>query len=136
MEFFRFDMETGRKISKFNSNFIITRIIQTEKAAHIGCMYLENNGVIGYHQAVAPQLLLIMAGEGLVRGEKSEWYRVQAGDAVFWEKDEWHETKTDDGLTALVIEGEQLRPSSYMATKEIHASEAGIEEGQEPQHAD
>lgn len=60
-------------------------------------------GVIGYHQAVAPQLLLI-----------DEYFKVQTGDAVFWTKDEWHETKTDGGLTAIVIESEELDPSIYM----------------------
>ncbi len=119
MEFYRFDKETGRRISKFNSDFVMSRIIQTEKVTHIGCMHLEANGIIGYHQAVVPQILLIMVGEGYVRGEKDEYFKVQAGDAVFWKKDEWHETKTNKGLTAIVIESEELNPSSYMTFKEI-----------------
>ncbi|MBM7680898.1 hypothetical protein JOD43_001064 [Pullulanibacillus pueri] len=45
----------------------MSRIIQTESPSHIGCMYLEENGIIGFHQAVVPQLLLIMAGEGLIQ---------------------------------------------------------------------
>jgi quercetin dioxygenase-like cupin family protein len=45
-----------------------------------------------------------MNGEGYVRGEKEEYIKVQSGDAVFWEKDEWHETKIGTGLTAIVIE--------------------------------
>lgn len=48
----------------------ISRIIQTNKRTNIGCMYLEQNGVIGYHQAIVPQLLLIMNGEGYVSSEK------------------------------------------------------------------
>lgn len=32
----------------------------------------------------------------------------------FGEKDEWHETKTDAGLTAIVIESEELDTSSLM----------------------
>ncbi|CAM5215257.1 Cupin OS=Ureibacillus acetophenoni OX=614649 GN=SAMN05877842_11970 PE=4 SV=1 [Ureibacillus acetophenoni] len=77
-------------------------------------MYLEENGIIGYHQAVVPQLLLIMNGEGFVRGESEEYFKVQPGDAVFWEKDEWHETKTDKGLTAIVIESEELNLERFM----------------------
>ena len=92
----------------------MSRIIQTEKVTNIGCMYLEENGVIGYHQAVVPQLLLIMNGEGYVRGESEEYFKVQPGDAVFWEKDELHETKTDKGLTAIVIESEELNPARFM----------------------
>ncbi len=78
-------------------------------------MHLENNGVIGYHQAIVPQLLLIVNGEGYVRNEIEDYYKIQAGDAVFWKKDEWHETKTDSGLTAIVIESEELNPSLFMS---------------------
>ncbi len=52
MEFYKFNKPSGKKINKFNSNFTMSRILNTENAAHIGCMYLEENGVIGYHQAV------------------------------------------------------------------------------------
>lgn len=115
MKLYRFSKDHGKKVSKFNSDFIMSRVIQTEKPAHVGCMYLEENGVIGFHQAVVPQLLLILNGEGYVRGDKEEYIKVQPGDAVFWVKDEWHETKTDTGLTAIVIESEELSPSSFMS---------------------
>ncbi|MDM5328815.1 cupin domain-containing protein [Neobacillus sp. CF12] len=116
MKFFNFNKESGKNISKFNSDFIMSRIIQTNKAASIGCMHLGENGLIGYHQAVCPQLLLILSGEGLVSINQEEYFNVQPGDAVFWEKDEWHETKTTRGLTAIVIESEELNPSSFMQT--------------------
>ncbi|OEH94156.1 cupin domain-containing protein [Bacillus solimangrovi] len=115
MEVYNFSKKEGKKITKFDSNFIMSRIIQTEQKAHIGCMYLEENGVVGYHQAPVPQLLLIMNGEGYVRGEEEKYFKVQSGDAVFWKKGEWHETKTGQGLTAIVIESEQLDPSSFMS---------------------
>ena len=117
MEFYRFNKESGKTITQFNSNFVMSRILQTEKGVHIGCMYLEKNGIVGFHQAVVPQLLLVLNGEGYVRNEKEEYYKIQPGDAVFWEKDEWHETKTETGLTAIVIESEALNPSSYMPLK-------------------
>jgi mannose-6-phosphate isomerase-like protein (cupin superfamily) len=75
-------------------------------------MLLEENGIIGYHQAVVPQLLIIVEGEGKVRGEEENFISVKSGEAVYWRKDEWHETKTEVGLTAIVIESEELDPSS------------------------
>ncbi|TQR20514.1 cupin [Psychrobacillus vulpis] len=117
MELYKFNKDSGKKISKFNSDFIMSRVIQTDKVTHIGCMHLDENGIVGYHQAIVPQLLLIMSGEGYVRGKKEEFIKVQTGDAVFWEKDEWHETKTSDGLTAIVIESEELNPSFFMPLK-------------------
>ena len=114
MKIYKFIKEAGKKITKFDSDFVMSRITQTEKTAHIGCMYLDENGLIGYHQAVVPQLLLIVSGEGWVRGEPDEYIKVRSGEAVFWDKDEWHETKTDTGLTAIVIESEELSPSLLM----------------------
>lgn len=114
MKFYQFSKINGKNISQFNSNFIISRIINTEASASIGCMYLEENGVIGYHQAVVPQLLLIVEGEGFVRNEQKQYFQVQPGDAIFWEKDEWHETKSAKGLIAIVIESEQLNPAAFM----------------------
>ncbi|KQL54931.1 MULTISPECIES: cupin domain-containing protein [Heyndrickxia] len=117
MQIYNFSKDNGKKIGIFNSNFIMSRIIETNKGAHIGCMYLEENGIIGYHQATIPQLLLILDGEGYVCDEKKEYFKVRSGDSIFWEKNEWHETKTETGLTAIVIESEELNPSLYMPKK-------------------
>lgn len=115
MEFYKFNKESGKEISKFNSYFFMSCIIQTNKPTNIGCMHLEENGIVGYHQAIVPQLLL--NGEGYVRNENDKYYKVESGDAVFWGKDEWHETKTHVGLTAIVIESEELTPALFMTLK-------------------
>ena len=84
------------------STEILLRVIKiTDKSAHIGIMHLEVNGIIGFHQAIVPQLLLIVNWEGWVRGNRETKFHVKAGDAVFWEKDEWHETTTEKRLTAI-----------------------------------
>ncbi|WP_339788197.1 cupin [Paenibacillus sp. FSL R7-0313] len=111
MRIFQFKQESGKKITKFESNFVMSHITQTNKAAHIGCMHLAEGGIVGYHQAVVSQLLLIVSGEGWVRGEANEYIKVHCGEAVLWDKDEWHETKTEAGLMAIVIESEQLDAS-------------------------
>jgi quercetin dioxygenase-like cupin family protein len=117
MEFYKFSKDSGKRISKFDSNFIMSRVIQTDKATNIGCMHLDENGIVGYHQAVVPQLLVVITGEGYVRNDREEYFKVQSGDAVFWEKDEWHETKSENGLTAIVIESVELNPSLFMPLK-------------------
>lgn len=117
MEFYNFNKNSGKKISQFNSDFIMSHIVQTNKPTDIGCMHLDKNGIVGFHQTEVPQLLLILTGEGYVRSEKGEYFKVKPGDAVFWEKDEWHETKTDVGLTAIVIESEELTPAIFMPLK-------------------
>ncbi|MBT2680190.1 cupin domain-containing protein [Bacillus sp. ISL-35] len=118
MEFYNFKKDIGVDITKFDSNFVMSRIVRTVNATHIGFMYLDQDGIIGFHQATMPQLLLVVSGSGVVRGESEEYYKVEPGTAVFWRKGEWHETKTDKGLTAVVIESEELNPASYMAKLE------------------
>ncbi|MFS0779408.1 hypothetical protein ABC255_25850 [Neobacillus sp. 3P2-tot-E-2] len=59
----------------------------------------------------------MVSGEGYVSIDQEEYYKVQPGDAVFWEKDEWHETKSDIGLTAIVIQSKELNPADFMPFK-------------------
>jgi|SRR5690625_3661946 len=115
MEIYNFTKDGGKRVTTFNSDFVLSRIIQINKISHINCMYLDQEGIIGYHQAVVPQLMLVVQGEGLVRAEEEKYVKVQAGDAVYWDKNEWHETKTDTGLTAIVIESEDLDLSLLIA---------------------
>ena len=68
-------------------------------------MTLKENGIIGFHQAKSSQLLYVLEGEGVVCNEERKYYSIQKGIAVFWKKEEWHETKAVKGLVALVIEG-------------------------------
>lgn len=110
MEILSFAKEYGRRVTHYDSNFILSRLAITEGRTVISFMYLEENGIIGYHEAPVNQILYVVTGEGFVCNEKKEYKHLQAGDAVFWTQGEWHETKTATGLTAIVIEGETLNP--------------------------
>jgi hypothetical protein len=52
----------------------------------------------------------VLDGAGEVAGADGEFQPIAAGEAVFWSAGEEHETRTDDGLTALIIEGPGLQP--------------------------
>lgn len=108
MKVFSFSKDTGQKITHFESNFVLSRLTRLNGRAQVTCMYLEENGVIGYHKGATQQLLLILAGEGLVRSNKGEFREIKEGQAVLWDTNEWHETKTINGLTALAIESEVI----------------------------
>lgn len=108
MYIFQFNKEIGKKIHKFNSNFVMSQILQFPGQFNIGCAYLEREGTIGYHEAPIPQLLLIVNSEGKVQGNDNVVHDVKQGDAVYWEQGEWHKTRTDSGLTAIIIESEDL----------------------------
>ena len=106
MKIFRFDSEIGKRVDAYNSlGFVISRIAHLFDEAVVNCAYLEANGVIGYHQTTADQLFLVVQGEGWVRGEESERTPIKAGQVAYWEKDEWHESGTETGMTVILIEG-------------------------------
>ena len=80
----------------------------------MSCARLKSNGRIGVHPAAAPQLLFVMEGHGWVRGRSGHASRIEAGQAAFWETGEEHETWTDDGLVAVIVEGPGVNPSFLM----------------------
>ena len=71
---------------------------------------LEPDGVLGMHPAGVPQLFVVIAGEGTVRSGDGQPQLVAAGDAVWWDAGEQHETRSGTGLIALVVESPGLGP--------------------------
>jgi len=67
-------------------------------------------GRIARHPASVPQLLAVLEGSGWVSGGDGAEEKIAAGEAVFWEAGEDHETRSEVGLTALIVEAERLRP--------------------------
>ncbi|PFW59007.1 cupin [Bacillus cereus] len=114
MKIFNFSEKVGKYLSVFQSNFIMSKIVNYQGNIHIGAMHLQANGIIGYQEAVVSQLLLIVDGEGYVCGTNKEKVKINAGQAVFWEKGELHETSTENGLTAIVMEAENFEQAIVM----------------------
>jgi quercetin dioxygenase-like cupin family protein len=65
-------------------------------------------GRLARHPATLPQILAVLEGSGEVSGEDGVAEPIAAGEAVFWSQGEEHETRSASGLTALIIEGEQV----------------------------
>lgn len=118
MKLFRFDAQVGRPITQYGStNVTLSPILHfTGDAAHVVCMHIAAGGVIAYHQAMASQLFLVVQGAGWVRGEADEPVPIIAGQAAFWQEGEWHESGSQNGMMAIVIEGKGLDPARFMAS--------------------
>ena len=115
MKLYRFDGAVGVPITRFESrNVVIARGLRTTDATQVGVMHLGANGLVGYHQATSPQLLMVIAGQGWVRGEAGDHRQIVPGQAASWQKDEWHQSGTETGMSAVVVESESLDPSVYM----------------------
>ncbi len=120
MKIYRFDPQVGRQITQFGSDFAMAGIIRVtgrnagDGEIQVGCMHIPAGGSVGYHQATVPQLFLVMAGEGWVRGETETRRPVHAFEAAFWYGGEWHESGSETGMTAVVIEGKGIDPTVLM----------------------
>lgn len=109
MKIYSFKRETGTPIDEHGSTkSMVTHIASLNKSASVKCIYIEADGLVGSHPAESPQLFLVVQGEGYLRGEGSIRTPIQAGQAVRWDQGEWHETSTDSGMMAIVIENEDL----------------------------
>jgi quercetin dioxygenase-like cupin family protein len=60
--------------------------------------------------ATSAQILAVLEGSGHVSGADGELQPITAGEAVFWSEGEEHEMQSETGLTALILEAEELRP--------------------------
>lgn len=120
MKIYRFDAAVGRHITQFDSDFVMAGIIRVagsevgDGAIQVGSMHIPAGGSVGYHQATVPQLFLVVAGNGWVRGEAETRRPVHAFEAAFWHTGEWHESGSETGMTAVVIEGKGVDPSARM----------------------
>jgi len=115
MRLFRFDAQTGEPVTQYNStNAVVSRILNTTAGVSVVSIHLAQNGVLGFHQAVQNQLFLVVQGSGWVRDKTSDRVEIVAGQGAFWEAGEEHETGTETGLMAIVIEGPGLQPAAAM----------------------
>lgn len=108
MKVFDLTNDQPTHVTHFNSDFFLSRVGMMNGESRLSYMQLKKEGVIGYHQTTVPQLMVIVEGKGKVRGRKENYTEIKAGQAVLWDKDEWHETKSGDGMSALVIESEEM----------------------------
>lgn len=103
-----FDTAVARSITMHDSaGFTLARIARTSETT-VSWAHLEPQGVIGYHPTTVPQLLLVVEGTAQVRGMENEWQSLIVGQAAFWEAGEWHETRTETGLTAVIMESDHF----------------------------
>ncbi len=116
MRLYSFGATHGRPITEFGSVYVtINGIVYVlEGDVQVGCMRLAPGGRVGAHQATTRQLFLVMSGEGWVRGPESERTPIAVGQAAFWEPGEEHESGSETGMVALVIEGDTLDPDQFL----------------------
>jgi mannose-6-phosphate isomerase-like protein (cupin superfamily) len=89
----------------------LTAPLSDHCTVHAAIFRIAAGGCIARHPATVPQILAVIDGRGVVTGADGVSEEIEAGQAVFWGEGEEHETHTDTGLTALVLEGRGVAPS-------------------------
>ena len=68
----------------------------------------EPGGRLRRHPATIPQILAVLEGSAGVSGADGVDERIEPGEAVLWHAGEEHQARSGNGLTALIIEAENL----------------------------
>jgi quercetin dioxygenase-like cupin family protein len=107
---FRLAELPGRSIDHFGSRFNLAQVMRSSHGCHVALARLPPSGVIGRHPAATGQLLIVIEGSGWVSGGDGDRQPIRMGEAVCWAAGEEHETGSEDGLTAIIVEGPEVRP--------------------------
>jgi mannose-6-phosphate isomerase-like protein (cupin superfamily) len=91
----------ARHIEHFGSEgFRHTRVARGD--VHVSIAELD--GVIGGHEAASQQVLVVLSGR-VVAATRDEAVELGVGEAVEWREGEWHETRSLEPSTLLLVEG-------------------------------
>jgi mannose-6-phosphate isomerase-like protein (cupin superfamily) len=91
----------SREIDHFGSTgFRHTRVAVGE--VHVSFARLD--GVIGGHETVSAQRLVVLAGR-VTCSTRDQSLELGVGEAVEWQEDEWHETRSHEPSVLLLVEG-------------------------------
>jgi mannose-6-phosphate isomerase-like protein (cupin superfamily) len=91
----------ARTIEHFGSaGFRHTRVARGDLQVSIA----ELDGVIGGHDAASQQILVVLAGRVAV-ATRTGAAELGPSEAVEWQEGEWHETRSLEPSTLLLIEG-------------------------------
>lgn len=76
----------------------------------VSVIRIEPGGILGRHSAVIDQLFCLIEGDGWVSGSDGGRVPLSRGQAALWQAGEGHESGTETGMTALVVEIEECMP--------------------------
>jgi mannose-6-phosphate isomerase-like protein (cupin superfamily) len=92
-------------IDRFDSlQATVNRLARLQGEGAVAVIRLDKGGVVGRHQTVRTQLFVVVDGAGVVSGEDGVDVPIAMGQAALWQQGEFHESRTDTGMTAVVIE--------------------------------
>jgi quercetin dioxygenase-like cupin family protein len=127
MRIFSFDASGGRPLTQWTdtkgvshrvdpktSKVVISPIFISQVGSRFACFHVGKGGFIPKHPATGPQLFAIVEGTGWVAGGDGKRVAIRSGQAAYWEPGEVHESGTDVGMRAIVVECPEFDPATFM----------------------
>jgi len=127
MRLFSFEASSGRPLTSWTdekgvahrvdpktSKTVISPIFWSDVGSRFACFHVGAGGFVPKHPATGPQLFAVVEGDGWVAGDDGERVPIKAGQAAFWEPGETHESGTDTGMKAIVVECASFDPGLLM----------------------
>ncbi len=111
MKIFRLAKECLHRVDAYGSHGFAHTLVVAGQDVQVGWIRLEERGRIGRHAASGNQLLWVMVGTGWASGNDARQMPIGPEMAVWWADGEPHETTSEGGLVAVVIEGTIAEPS-------------------------
>jgi quercetin dioxygenase-like cupin family protein len=103
----RLEPRRGRAIEEFDSAEAWVRGV-SRRVLQVVLIEVGSGGVVGRHPTGAHQVFAVLSGSGWVSGGDGARETITRGDVVIWEPGEEHESGSDEGMTAIVVEAEEL----------------------------
>jgi len=94
MKLYQLSKENGKNITQFTSIFLWLAF-STLKYLLVSSAWFRRKRCYWLSSSCSSPASLNFRMRRNVRNKQERYFKVQPGDAVFWEKGEWHETKND-----------------------------------------
>lgn len=105
----RIAADDQREVLEFSSHGAHwTPITHSDGECHVGRMRFEAGAVLGMHPADVDQVFFVVDGEGWTRTQDDDPVPIGVGQAAVWRAGEHHESGTETGMTAVIIQAESL----------------------------
>lgn len=104
----RVELAGEREIERFES--VSARVRGLTPEGHVVVIEIGAGGRVGRHPAAAQQLFVVVRGSGWVAGDDGRREAINAGEAVLWTPGEEHESGSETGMTAVVVESDSITP--------------------------
>jgi quercetin dioxygenase-like cupin family protein len=102
----------AQPIDRFESRVAsVNHVARVDGTGAIVVIRLGAGGKVGRHRAVKAQLFVVVDGAGVVSGGDGAHVEIAAGQAALWQAGEQHGSSTTIGMTAIVIEVEDIVPT-------------------------